>query len=176
MIDADLGVFDRRIGADCATPTSVRAARVAVDEEADEIGDVLVGAGEPILQGEEISAEILRRAWDEAQNLRDAAKQRVKDDLQLGTSELLADALVPAVAERHVLAGTGAGGAVLGSPLTSLTWLANTVGTRGVVLEPGHVVLPGSITASVPVGPGDTVTAAFGGLGSVTARFTEETP
>ena len=75
-----------------------------------------------------------------------------------------------------VLAGTGAGGAVLGSPLTSLTWLANTVGARGVVLEPGHVVLPGSITASVPVGAGDTVTAAFGGLGSVTARFTEETP
>jgi 2-keto-4-pentenoate hydratase len=74
------------------------------------------------------------------------------------------------------LVGTGAGGAVLGSPLTSLTWLANTVGARGVVLEPGHVVLPGSITASVPVGAGDTVTAAFGELGSVTARFTEETP
>jgi 2-keto-4-pentenoate hydratase len=67
--------------------------------------------------------------------------------------------------------GTGAGGAVLGSPITSLVWLANTVGALGVTLEAGHVVLPGSITASVPVAPGDTFTATFAGLGSVTARF-----
>lgn len=70
-----------------------------------------------------------------------------------------------------MLAGTGAGGAVLGSPLNSLVWLANTV---GVALDPGHVVLPGSVTAAVPVGAGDAVTATFAGLGSVTARFTEE--
>ncbi len=66
---------------------------------------------------------------------------------------------------------TGAGGAVLGSPINSLVWLANTVGARGVVLEAGHVVLPGSCTSMVPVAAGDTVTADFGGLGSVTARF-----
>ncbi len=70
--------------------------------------------------------------------------------------------------------GTGAGGAVLGSPLNSLVWLANTVGARGVVLEAGHVILPGSITASVPVAPGDSFTATFAGLGSVTARFAKE--
>ena len=69
------------------------------------------------------------------------------------------------------LAGTGAGGAVLGSPLTAVVWLANTLGERGVVLEPGQVILPGSVTAAIPVGPGDTVTATFAGLGSVTARF-----
>ncbi|MCQ4079111.1 2-keto-4-pentenoate hydratase [Streptomyces sp. RB6PN25] len=72
------------------------------------------------------------------------------------------------------LVATGAGGAVLGSPLTSLVWLANTVGAHGVALEAGHVVLPGSVTASIPVRGGDSVTAAFAGLGSVTARFTEE--
>jgi 2-keto-4-pentenoate hydratase len=70
-----------------------------------------------------------------------------------------------------LVVGTGAGGAVLGSPITSLVWLANTVGPRGVTLEPGHVVLPGSLCAMVPVSPGDTVTARFSGLGSVTARF-----
>lgn len=69
---------------------------------------------------------------------------------------------------------TGAGGAVLGSPLNSLVWLANTVGARGVVLEAGHVVLPGSCTSMVPVAAGDTVTATFAGLGSVTARFVKE--
>jgi 2-keto-4-pentenoate hydratase len=69
------------------------------------------------------------------------------------------------------LVGTGAGGAVLGSPLNSLVWLANTVGARGVTLEAGHVILPGAICAMVPVAAGDTVTATFAGLGSVTARF-----
>ena len=67
--------------------------------------------------------------------------------------------------------GTGAGGAVLGSPITSLVWLANTVGARGVTLEAGHVILPGSVCAMVPVAAGDTFTATFAGLGSVTARF-----
>lgn len=69
------------------------------------------------------------------------------------------------------VAGTGVGGAVLGSPINSLVWLANTVGARGVVLEAGHVILPGAICAMVPVAAGDTVTATFSGLGSVTARF-----
>ena len=51
--------------------------------------------------------------------------------------------------------GTGAGGAVLGSPLNSLVWLANTVGARGVALEAGHVVLPGVDHAPcVPVAAG----------------------
>jgi 2-keto-4-pentenoate hydratase len=72
------------------------------------------------------------------------------------------------------LAGTGAGGAVLGSPLTALVWLANTLGARGVALEAGQVILPGSVTASIPVNAGDSVTATFAGLGSVTARFSKE--
>lgn len=69
---------------------------------------------------------------------------------------------------------TGAAGAVLGDPLIALAWLANTLGERGIALQEGHVVLPGACTASVPVGPGDVVTATFGGLGSVTAVFGRE--
>jgi 2-keto-4-pentenoate hydratase len=70
--------------------------------------------------------------------------------------------------------GTGAGGAVLGSPVNALVWLANTLGRYGVTLEAGQVVLPGAVTAAVPVVAGDVVTAAFHGLGGVTARFTKE--
>jgi 2-keto-4-pentenoate hydratase len=73
------------------------------------------------------------------------------------------------------LVATGAGGAVLGSPLLSLAWLANTVGRHGVTLRAGHVVLPGSVTPAQPVRPGDTWTAQFAGIGSVTARFGQET-
>lgn len=70
----------------------------------------------------------------------------------------------------HVV-GTGAGGAVLGSPLNALVWLANTLGEHGVELHEGAVVLPGSITQAVPVESGDTITCVFAGLGALTARF-----
>ncbi|TIC81774.1 2-keto-4-pentenoate hydratase [Nocardioides sp. GY 10127] len=74
---------------------------------------------------------------------------------------------------RGVVQASGTGAAVLGSSISSLVWLANTVGRWGTVLEAGHVILPGSVTAAIPVAPGDTVTAQFGGpLGGVTARFT----
>ena len=69
------------------------------------------------------------------------------------------------------LAGAGTGAAVMGSPLIVLAWLANTLGPRGVALEPGHVVIPRAVCAMIPVAAGDVVTATFTGLGSVTARF-----
>lgn len=72
------------------------------------------------------------------------------------------------------IVGTGANGAVLGNPLNSLVWLANTVGPQGVTLEPGHVVLPGSVTKMQPICPGDVFVANWGVLGSVTARFAKE--
>lgn len=73
------------------------------------------------------------------------------------------------------LIGTGAGAAVLDSPLNALVWLANTLGPLGVRLEPGYVVLPGSMTASVPAGPGDKFVLTVAGLGAVSATFgTEE--
>lgn len=83
--------------------------------------------------------------------------------------------LIGGVLQRNgELAGTGAGGAVLGSPLNALVWLANVLGPRGVVLEAGHVVLPGSVMAAIPVAAGDVVTATFAGLGAVTATFSKE--
>lgn len=69
------------------------------------------------------------------------------------------------------LVATGAGAAVLGSPISALVWLANTIGPLGIGLEPGHVVLPGSMTRAYPVQAGDTVVADLGELGTVTAVF-----
>jgi 2-keto-4-pentenoate hydratase len=66
------------------------------------------------------------------------------------------------------------GGAVLGSPVNALVWLANVLGERGVTLEAGHVVLPGSVCAAIPFGPGDTVSATFDRIGSVTVTFAEK--
>jgi len=69
------------------------------------------------------------------------------------------------------IVASGAGAAVLGSPLSALVWLANTLGRLGTGLEAGSVVLPGALTAMVPALPGDVITADFAALGSVTARF-----
>lgn len=60
---------------------------------------------------------------------------------------------------------------MLGSPITSLVWLANAVGARGVTLEAGHVILPGALCSMVQVQPGSIITASFAGLGTVTAKF-----
>jgi 2-keto-4-pentenoate hydratase len=70
--------------------------------------------------------------------------------------------------------GTGAGGAVLGSPVNALVWLANVLGARGVSLEPGHVILPGSVCGAIPFSPGDTVAAAFDRIGTVSVTFSEK--
>lgn len=75
---------------------------------------------------------------------------------------------------RGEVLGTGAGGAVLGSPLNALVWLANTLGPLDITLRAGEVVLPGSLTAAVAVAPGETFTAEFAGLGSVTAIFSQK--
>jgi 2-keto-4-pentenoate hydratase len=66
---------------------------------------------------------------------------------------------------------TGAGAAVMGSPLQAATWLANTLTARGVELAAGHIILTGSLTAAVPVQAGDSITATLDQLGTVTAVF-----
>ena len=69
------------------------------------------------------------------------------------------------------IVATGAGAAVLGSPLHAAAWLANELIGRGAELTAGHVILTGSITASVPVEAGDAVMVSFDHLGSVSALF-----
>ena len=66
---------------------------------------------------------------------------------------------------------TGTSAAVLGNPVTAVAWLANTVGAFGVLLEAGHVVMPGSCTRAVDVTARDVVRADFDRLGHVEVRF-----
>lgn len=71
-------------------------------------------------------------------------------------------------------AATGTASAVLGNPLTGLAWLANTLGRYGTTLQPGQVVLSGSMTAAVDLVPGTTVSAEFGGLGHLSLHVEEK--
>jgi 2-oxo-3-hexenedioate decarboxylase len=66
---------------------------------------------------------------------------------------------------------TGAGAAVLGHPANSVAMLANMLGARGEHIPTGTYIMTGAVTEAVAVAKGDSVTARFGGLGSVSVRF-----
>jgi 2-keto-4-pentenoate hydratase len=84
------------------------------------------------------------------------------------TVDLAAAAVELRVDGQTVQQGTGA--AVLGHPARAIAWLANALGRFGVGLEPGQVLMPGSLTAAVALEPGTVVRADFGPLGDVEAR------
>jgi 2-keto-4-pentenoate hydratase len=60
---------------------------------------------------------------------------------------------------------------VLGNPLVSLAWAANTLGRMGRGLRAGEVVLTGSISKVLRPTTGQSVRASFTRLGSVACRF-----
>lgn len=66
---------------------------------------------------------------------------------------------------------SAAGAAVLGNPLRSVAWLANSLGKYDVSLKAGEVVLSGALTAAVPLEVNDTFTAQFDHIGSVSVSF-----
>ena len=69
----------------------------------------------------------------------------------------------------HISSATTA--EVMGNPAAAIAWLANKLGSYGLELPAGSVVLAGALTAAVPVEAGDTVTASFTGMGSVSVKF-----
>lgn len=66
---------------------------------------------------------------------------------------------------------TGAGAAALGSPVNAMTWLANTMGSLGVTLKAGEVILSGALCAMVDAKAGDSMRVSIGGIGSASVRF-----
>jgi len=67
---------------------------------------------------------------------------------------------------------SGTGEEAMGSPLKCVTWLANTLGERGIVLEPGDVILSGSLVPLEPVKAGDVMELELEGVGKASVRFT----
>ena len=66
---------------------------------------------------------------------------------------------------------TGAGAAVLGSPVNAMCWLANTLGALGIPLKAGEIILSGSLVPLVPVQAGDNFRVSIGGIGGCSVRF-----
>jgi len=70
---------------------------------------------------------------------------------------------------------TGVAAGVLNNPANGIAWLADRLAPHGVALEAGEVVLAGSFVRPIEVGPGDTIQADFGPLGTVSCHFSGET-
>ena len=62
----------------------------------------------------------------------------------------------------------GTGAAVMGHPLNSLQWLAETLKERGKKLEAGDIATTGTTLGIIPVEPGATIKGDFGAFGTVT--------
>jgi len=69
------------------------------------------------------------------------------------------------------IAATGAGAAVLGSPVQSVAWLANKLGAYGIGLKAGEIILSGSAVAAVPVVQGDSINLTVDRIGGVSCFF-----
>ena len=69
------------------------------------------------------------------------------------------------------VADSGAGVAALGHPARCVAWLANTLGALGSGLRAGDVVMSGALHRAFDVTEGDTISAEFDHLGSVSVRF-----
>ncbi len=76
VIDAEFGIVGRGGGGHRPAQRPARAVGVAVDEVADEVGEILVRPRQPVLQRQEIGADVLRGAGDEAQDLGQALQHR----------------------------------------------------------------------------------------------------
>ncbi len=61
---------------------------------------------------------------------------------------------------------------ILGHPAKSIAWLVNHLFEFGIVLEPGHVVLPGTCTRSVRIAGHRRVVGRIAGLGEVPLELT----
>jgi 2-keto-4-pentenoate hydratase len=57
--------------------------------------------------------------------------------------------------------------AVLGDPIRSVVWLAGKLAEFGLGLRAGDLIMTGSFTRLIPLGPGDRMRAEFSGLGVV---------
>jgi 2-keto-4-pentenoate hydratase len=67
--------------------------------------------------------------------------------------------------------GEGVGADVMGHPMASLAWLANRLTGLGRRLEPGEIVLTGSLPLPYWASPGDAIEIALEGLGTVALRI-----
>src|ERR671933_665385 len=76
------------------------------------------------------------------------------------------------VSQRGARVAEGMGSASLGHPAEAVAWLANKLSSFGTTLEPGDIVLSGSLGNAVPVHRGDVFVLEAHGQSPFTVSFT----
>ena len=66
---------------------------------------------------------------------------------------------------------TGLAAGVMNHPAHGIRWVCKRFAPHGIGLEPGQVILSGSFTRPVVVGPGDHIRADYGPLGNIEVTF-----
>lgn len=69
------------------------------------------------------------------------------------------------------MVATGSGAAALGHPAHAIAWLVNKLSEFNITLKAGELILPGALSAAIAVKAGDTISANFGPLGTVSVSF-----
>lgn len=105
----------------------------------------------------------------------------IADNAALGSMVLGGRPVAPDAVDLRWVAGTlsrnqtieetGVAAGVLNHPGNGVHWLANRLADHGDALAAGEIVLAGSFTRPMHVSAGDTVTADYGPLGTVTCQF-----
>ena len=67
--------------------------------------------------------------------------------------------------------GTGTGAATLDHPLNAVAWLANTLGSLGMNLKAGEIILSGSLSVMFPIKSGDNLEIEIEGMGKTVCHF-----
>lgn len=75
------------------------------------------------------------------------------------------------VMRNGIVEETGVAAGVLNHPANGIAWLANRLHPWGVHLKAGQVILAGSFIRPIDVRRGDTFTADYGPLGTVSCHF-----
>lgn len=76
------------------------------------------------------------------------------------------------LSKNGVIEESGVSAAVMGHPAAGIAWLVNKLHEVGAGLQKGQIVLAGSFTRPVDVGPGDVIQVDYGPLGAIGVSFT----
>jgi len=86
-------------------------------------------------------------------------------------SQDLANAAVDSIVDGEVVA-SGNGQPVMGDPINSLVWMAQTLVDQGKAFKAGDWVSTGTCTPAIPAQGGTTYSAKFSDFGEVSVKFT----
>lgn len=92
-------------------------------------------------------------------------------DARVDPREVDLPALHVTVTKNGAPLSEGYGSAVQGSPAEAVAWLANTLGSFGVTLDAGDIILSGSLVPLADAVKGDVFEMTLHGVGSCTAKF-----